>query len=99
MWHGKNSETAELLKVASLDFSETDDLIREIEADYEFIRQKLITHGFDSLTGRDGKWIQARTKGTGHGSTSRAFYARTGLVEKIFEMADVSGAFLEKLAA
>jgi DNA mismatch repair protein MutH len=41
MWHGKNSQRAELLKVASLDFSETDDLIREIEADYEFIRKKL----------------------------------------------------------
>jgi DNA mismatch repair protein MutH len=99
MWHGKNSETAELLKVASLDFSETDDLIREIEADYKFIRQKLITHGFESLTGRDGKWIQAHTKGIGHGSTSRAFYARTRLVKKIFEMADASGTFTEKLAA
>ena len=27
MWHGKNSEKAELLKVTSLDFSETDELI------------------------------------------------------------------------
>jgi DNA mismatch repair protein MutH len=54
MWHGKNSQKAELLKVASLDFSETDDLIREIEADYEFIRQKMIERGFESLTGADG---------------------------------------------
>jgi DNA mismatch repair protein MutH len=99
MWHGKNSRQAELLKVASLDFSETDDLIREIEADYEFIRRKLIEHGFQSLTGSDGKWIQARTKGAGHGSTTRAFYARTGLVKKIFEMADATSAFGEKLAA
>jgi DNA mismatch repair protein MutH len=66
---------------------------------YEFIREKLVAHGFESLTGRDGKWIQARTKGTGHGSTSRAFYARTRLVKKIFEMADATGAFNEKLAA
>lgn len=86
MWHGKNSEKAELLKVTSLDFSETDELIQEIKADYDFIRHKLITKGFKSLTGKDGKWIQARTKGTGHGSTSRAFYARTGLVKKIFEI-------------
>lgn len=41
---------------------------------------------FESLTGRDGKWIQARTKGQGHGSISRAFYARTTLVKKIFEL-------------
>jgi DNA mismatch repair protein MutH len=99
MWHGKNSQAAELLNVASLDFSETDDLIREIEADYEFIRKKLIEHGFQSLTGTDGRWIQARTKGAGHGSTSRAFYARTRLVKKIFEIADATNVHGEKLAA
>lgn len=88
MWHGKNSESGELLKVTSLDFTEDDELIKEIKADYDFIRNKLITKGFKSLTGVDGKWIQARTKGPGHGSVSRAFYARTNLVKKIFEIAN-----------
>ncbi len=87
MWNGHNAGNAELLKVASLDFLETDELIKEIKADYDFIRNKLITQGFGALTGADGKWIQARTKGAGHGSISRAFYARTYLVTKIFEMA------------
>ena len=86
MWHGKNSVEAELLKVTSLDFAESQDLIKEIEADYEFIRNKLKNTGFESLTGSDGKWIQARTKGPGHGSISRAFYARKSLVSKIFEL-------------
>ncbi|KKP43611.1 MAG: hypothetical protein UR31_C0002G0031 [Parcubacteria group bacterium GW2011_GWA2_33_14] len=86
-WDGVNSEEAKLLKVTSLDFTEDDDLIKEIKADYDFIRNKLITEGFSALTGADGKWIQARTKGAGHGSTSRAFYARTGLVKRIFEIA------------
>lgn len=86
-WNGTNSEEAKLLKVASLDFAEDDELIKEIKADYDFIREKLITHGFKALTGKDGKWIQARTKGPGHGSVSRAFYARTSLVKKIFEIA------------
>lgn len=86
-WYGKNSERAELLDVTSLDFLETDWLIKEIKEDYNFIRNKLITQGFKSLTGSDGKWIQARTKGPGHGSTSRAFYARKELVKKIFELA------------
>ncbi len=86
-WHGKNAENAELIKVTSLDFAETDELIKEIKADYDFIRNKLITKGFKKLTGADGKWIQARTKGAGHGSTSRAFYARTTIVKKIFETA------------
>jgi DNA mismatch repair protein MutH len=87
IWHGQDAEASELIKVANLDFTEDDELIQEIKADYDFIRQKLISQGFESLTGSDGKWIQARTKGPGHGSTSRAFYARTGLVKKIFETA------------
>src|SRR3989344_2388277 len=85
-WHGKNAQRAELLEVVSLDFSETDDLIMEIKSDYDFIRNKLISQGFDSLTGTDGKWIQARTKGS-KDSTTRAFYARPQLVAKIFEIA------------
>lgn len=94
-WNGKNSESAELLKVASFNFAEDDQLIKEIKADYDFIREKLIKHGFASLTGKDGKWIQARTKGIG-GINPRtgkrrpitgAFYARTGLVKRIFEIA------------
>lgn len=86
-WTGKNAEGGKLLKVASLDFAEDDELIKEIRTDYNFMREKLIKFGFESLTGKDGKWIQARTKGAGHGSTSRAFYARTSLVKKIFEIA------------
>src|SRR3972149_7958769 len=86
-WNGTNSEEAKLLKVTSLDFAEDDELIKEIKVDYDFIRNKLIKHGFKSLTGKDGQWIQARTKGAGHGSTSRAFYARTKFVKKIFETA------------
>ena len=88
MWHGKNAEKAELIKVTSMDFAHDDDLIQEIKADYDFIRAKLITQGFESLTGADGKWIQARTKGSGHGSKTRAFYARTSLVREIFESAE-----------
>lgn len=95
MWHGKNSNSGELIKVANLDFAEDDELIKEIKADYDFIRAKLIKQGFGNLTGKDGKWIQARTKGTGginprtkeRRPITRAFYARTCLVKKIFETA------------
>ncbi len=63
---------------------------------YNFIRNKLVKKGFDSLTGKDGKWIQARTKGTGginprtskRRPITRAFYARTSLVKKIFEIGE-----------
>ena len=95
MWNGHNAQRAELLKVTSLDFAEDDQLITEIQADYEFIRTKLIREGFGALTGKDGKWIQARTKGIGginprtgkRRPITRAFYARTSLVKKIFETA------------
>ncbi|MBI2888688.1 MAG: hypothetical protein HYY10_02065 [Candidatus Liptonbacteria bacterium] len=94
-WDGKNAKGSKLLRVTSLDFTKDDDLIKEIEADYDFIRAKLIKRGFGALTGKDGKWIQARTKGTGginprtgeRRPITRAFYARTGLVKKIFEIA------------
>lgn len=85
-WYGQHNEKSELLKVTSFDFLEEKQLIDEIEADYEFIRNKLIKQGFSSLTGKDGKWIQARTKGPGHGSTSRAFYARKDLLNEIFKL-------------
>ncbi|MEK7520726.1 MAG: hypothetical protein AAB560_01465 [Patescibacteria group bacterium] len=94
-WNGTNSEEAKLLKITSLDFAEDDELIQEIKADYDFIRAKLIKYGFSALTGKDGKWVQARTKGIGgvnprtgeRRPITRAFYARTGLVKKIFEIA------------
>lgn len=94
-WDGKNAKSSKLLSVASLDFAEDDELIKEIKVDYDFIRAKLIKHGFSSLTGKDGKWIQARTKGIGginprtgeRRPITRAFYARIKLVKKIFETA------------
>lgn len=94
-WDGKNAKDSKLLSVVSLDFAEDDELIKEIKADYDFIRAKLIKEGFIALTGKDGKWIQARTKGIGgvnprtgeRRPITRAFYARTGLVKKIFEIA------------
>ena len=54
-----------------------------VRADYEFVRTVIRTKGFDELSGRMGKLVQPRTKGPGHGSTSRAFYARTQFVAQI----------------
>lgn len=93
-WNGNNADNGKLLQVTSLDFTEDDELIKEIKADYDFIREKLIQTGFKSLTGKDGKWIQARTKGTGginprtneRRPITRAFYARKNLIKKIIEM-------------
>ena len=55
----------------------------KVKADYDLVRETIKTNGFEALTGKMGELIQPRTKGTGHGSTSRAFYARTGFVAQI----------------
>lgn len=54
------------------------ELFEAVRDDYELVRQCLADprRGFSGLTGRMGKFIQPRTKGPGHGSVSRAFYAR-----------------------
>lgn len=51
------------------------DLYEAIKQDYELVQNSL-KQGFPALTGSMGNYIQPRTKGAGHGSTSRAFYAR-----------------------
>ncbi len=48
-----------------------------VKADYDLIRAVIREKGFDYLSGKMGYYIQPRTKGPGHGSKSRAFYART----------------------
>jgi hypothetical protein len=52
----------------------------QVKADYDLVRRTIKTKGFDALTGTMGVLIQPRTKGPGHGSTSRAFYARKEFV-------------------
>ena len=84
-WDGHFNTSSRLLSVTSFDFLTNRALLDEIEADYEYIRNKCASKGFEALTGADGKWIQARTKGPGHGSISRAFFARKELLNVILK--------------
>ncbi len=59
----------------------------QVKADYETVRHALRTSGFSSLTGYMGVLVQPRTKGPGHGSISRAFYARPTFVAHIISLA------------
>lgn len=59
------------------------EIYKQIKKDYEDIRKVIITTGVDGLSGRMGVYVQPRTKGKGHGSTTRAFYVRKQLLEKI----------------
>jgi DNA mismatch repair protein MutH len=58
-------------------------ILNQVKADYELVRATITAKGFDELTGAMGVLVQPRTKGPGHGSTSRAFYARTRFVTTI----------------
>lgn len=60
------------------EFDLSDDMYGKVKADYDSVRSTLLDpkKGFSALTGHMGVYIQPRTKGSGHGSVSRAFYAR-----------------------
>ncbi len=71
-----------LHSVATFDL-DNPELFNTIRDDYEAVRSCIIHRGFEALSGRMGQLIQPRTKGMGHGSTTRAFYARKALVAHI----------------
>jgi len=74
--------------VTSIDLSS--ELYVIAKTDYETVQSCLLDprRGFDALTGRMGAYIQPRTKGKGHGSTSRAFYARKNFLAKIIDLGE-----------
>jgi len=67
-----------------VEFNLQGELYNAVKADYDFVRDVLFDprKGFGALTGEMGHYIQPRTKGAGHGSTSRAFYERPRLLKK-----------------
>jgi DNA mismatch repair protein MutH len=72
---------------AAAEFDLDNPKIREqVANDYEAIRNQIRSGGIDSVTGDLGKLVQARTKGRGHGSTTRAFYARAIFVAHILNL-------------
>ena len=71
-----------LHSVAEFDLSERE-IYQQVKADYELVRQTIIRDGFSALSGSMGVLVQPRTKGPGHGSISRAFYARSHFVARI----------------
>jgi DNA mismatch repair protein MutH len=80
-----DSERAILMKVATFDLDDPK-IYNQVRADYEEVRETIRKKSFKALTGAMGILVQPRTKGAGHGSTSRAFYARPQFVAKILGM-------------
>ncbi|MFO8101538.1 MAG: MvaI/BcnI family restriction endonuclease [Dehalococcoidia bacterium] len=81
IWISPKEESSILFAVT--DFDMDDPMIyAQVKADYDLVRQTIISKGFSALTGEMGIFIQPRTKGPGHGSVSRAFYARTSFLKR-----------------
>jgi DNA mismatch repair protein MutH len=79
-------DTASILHSAAEFDLDNPSIRKQVEADYEAIREIIRAKGVEALTGDTGKFVQARTKGRGHGSTSRAFYARALFVAHILNL-------------
>lgn len=84
-FESKEEKHSTLMSVGTFDL--LDEKIKEqVKKDYELVQKTIKEKGFDHLTGKMGILVQPRTKGPGHGSTSRAFYARTNFVKKILNL-------------
>jgi DNA mismatch repair protein MutH len=85
VWESKEEQHSMLHAAAEFDL-DNPKIHDQVKEDYETIRTQIRTHSLDSVTGDLGKLVQARTKGPGHGSTSRAFYARPIFVAHILNL-------------
>lgn len=81
IWENQQEERSILHSVTTFDLDDLE-VYNQVKSDYDLVRETIRTKGFSALTGRMGVYIQPRTKGTGHGSISRAFYARTSFLKK-----------------
>jgi DNA mismatch repair protein MutH len=83
----ENAEDTRSLLHAAAKFDLDDPvLFRSVKADYELIRSTIREKGFAALSGDSGELIQTRTKGRGHGSSTRAFYARTAFIARMLNL-------------
>jgi len=83
VWENQEETSSLLYAVKPFDL-DNPEIYDQVKEDYDLVRNTIIERGFSALTGRMGVFIQPRTKGAGHGSTTRAFYARTSFLKKVF---------------
>lgn len=81
------NEATSIYSVTEFDLSE--ELYQKVKEDYNLVRNILLNdpeNGFNTLTGKMGYYIQPRTKGKGHGSKTRAFYARKRFLAEFIKL-------------
>ena len=84
-WVDEKETRSPFVSATSFDLADGE-LFRQVQSDYETIRAALRQRGLRGLTGSLGVLVQARTKGPGGGSESRAFYAREKFVARILKL-------------
>ena len=77
----RDGDTIQFTELILMDTGMFGELYDALETDYNEIRKNYIESGI--LTSKTGDLLQNRTKGPGHGSTSRAFYLRPCILEEI----------------
>lgn len=87
MFETKEEKSSLLVRVSTFDL-DNPTTYNQVKSDYDLVRKTIKTEGFEALTGKMGILVQPRTKGAGHGTTSRAFYARKGFVAHILGLSE-----------
>lgn len=85
LFESKEELSSKLIRVRTFNLSKPE-IYKQVKADYDLVRLTIKQEGFQALTGRMGILVQPRTKGPGHGSISRAFYARKNFVSLILNL-------------
>jgi DNA mismatch repair protein MutH len=78
-WIDKSEPRSRLMQVNCFDVTD-EELLTLVKNDYEKIQNVIRNEGFGKLSRSLCDYIEPGTKGAGHGSTSRAFYASKKLV-------------------
>jgi hypothetical protein len=78
----RTSDTIQFMtpKIIDKECADCLEIYKIFESDYNKIRAKYLEDG--TLSSSTGSLIQNRTKGAGHGSTSRAFYLRPDFMKR-----------------
>ena len=82
IWESKQEEKSIFYGVTTFDLLDNPEVYNQIKDDYNLVKEIIRTQGFSALKTGMGDYVQPKTKGRGHGSTSRAFYAKISFLKK-----------------
>ena len=79
--YSRKGDTIQFTELILMDKDMFGELYDSLEKDYNLIRKNFMEN--DILQSKIGELLQTRTKGAGHGTTSRAFYLRPCILKEI----------------